>query len=132
MSVRMAITAFALGVVVASGCRRPPPAPLPEPDQSYQLRGQIVRLPASDRGEMYVEHEAIPQFVGANGQVVGMKAMTMPFAVASEAEVESLAIGDKIEFTFEVRWQREPRSLLRNVRVLPKETPLELPSSSTE
>lgn len=127
------VAAFAAGITLtASACRRPEP-PLPAPDQSYQVRGEIVSLPGEVGQDMYVAHEAIPQFVGAGGEVVGMKAMTMPFTIAAGTPLDTLSVGDKITFTFEVRWQHETRSLMRDVRVLPEETPLELaPSAATE
>ena len=38
--------------------------------------------PADPQHEIWIRHEAIPDFTSDEGQVVGMDAMTMPFALA--------------------------------------------------
>ena len=87
---------------LAFACAAPaaPPA-----DASYTVRGEIVRLPQAPGTEILIRHEAIPQFRGMDGKVVGMDAMTMPFPLGPGASAEGLAAGDRIEFVLELRWQ---------------------------
>jgi len=102
-----AVLAVALVAVLALGACSPPPPPAPAgPDQSYSVRGEIVRLPdpADPQHEIWIRHEAIPDFTSDEGQVVGMEAMTMPFALAEGIDLSSYEIGEKIRFQLEVRW----------------------------
>src|SRR5690606_6057764 len=75
--------------VVAAGLLALVLAP-PRPEHVFTVRG-IVRAPPAD-GEIVIQHEEIPDF---------MPAMTMPFRADGE-EVEGLAPGDVVEFTFTV------------------------------
>lgn len=77
-----------------------------EPD-IYSARGIVRQLPAESRpgGELFIHHEAIPEFRDEDGEVVGMDSMAMPFPLASDTELGELAAGDRIRFSFEVRWQ---------------------------
>ncbi len=77
-----------------------------EPDV-YSVRGIVRQVPADPRpgGELFIHHEAIPDFRDEDGAVVGMDSMAMPFPVAEETELGSLAAGDRIRFSFEVRWK---------------------------
>jgi len=81
-----------------------PPA-APPPDASYTVRGEIVRLPPAPGGDLLIRHEAIPDFRGMDGKVVGMDAMTMPFPLAPGVKLEGIAAGDRVEFVLELRWQ---------------------------
>jgi len=79
------------------------------PDQIYRgVRGVVADLPDPARpvSNFVVHHERIDDFVNGAGEVVGMAEMQMPFPLAEGVSIEGLAIGDKIEFTFEVRWDR--------------------------
>ena len=95
-------------------------APAP-PDATYTLRGEIVRLPAAAGGELSFHHEAVPGFRDAQGRVVGMASMTMPFATAPELDLSDLAVGDRVELDFEVRWNGRgaPLRVVRIVRLAP-------------
>lgn len=76
----------------------------------YTVNGTIEQLPdPAVKGSMLqVHHEDIPGFVSREGTVVGMNAMTMPFPPAPGVSLAGLKVGDAVELTFEVRWDRIP------------------------
>ena len=103
-------------------------APAPKgPDQTYRVRGEIARLPEGGSGapEIWIRHEAIPDFTGEDGQRIGMDSMTMPFALDPAVSLQSIAVGDKVAFTLEVRWtdRAAPAKVVR-LEKLPSETEL--------
>lgn len=103
------------------------PEPATEPDQVYTVRGEVVGLPQGE-GEprqLRVRHEAVPDFVGSDGEIVGMASMTMPFPVAADVDLDDVETGDKIEMTFEVRWEGEGPLRIVEVEELPADTALE-------
>ena len=65
------------------------PAPPPPADATYQVRGRIEHL---GEQRVAVHHEAIDEFVGADGEQVGMRSMTMDFVLADGVEVVSADI----------------------------------------
>lgn len=79
-------------------------------DGTYLVEGVVETLPreGADRREISIAHEEIPDFVGREGEEVGMEAMTMQFVVAPDVDLEDIAAGDRVEFTFEVRWNDRP------------------------
>lgn len=79
----------------------------PPPPDVYEARGVVRQLPAarSPGSALQIRHETIPHFKDADGEVVGMESMTMPFAVADDALLDGIRVGDKVAATFEVRWQ---------------------------
>jgi hypothetical protein len=105
-----------------------PAAETPRPDptdpatyeggQAYTVRGVIAQLPSDGPppAELKIHHEHIPDFIGENGEIFvnnegipGMKAMVMAFPnLAPGIPLESLEVGDKIEFEFLVRWENKP------------------------
>jgi hypothetical protein len=124
----------ALWMGVAPGCgeRGDRTAPqqsgqLAPPDQVYTVRGIIRDLPDPSRpaSAFQVRHVAIDDFVAADGRVVGMDAMVMPFTPARELSLEGFQVGDVVELVFEVRWKTPPRSRVVEIRKLPEDTPLE-------
>lgn len=97
----------------------------------YTVRG-IVRgrpadaRPGSDR-PITILHQAIPEFRDRDGEVTGMMAMAMPFLVGAEldpAALDGLAVGDKIEFTFEVDWAAALPTRVVALTKLPADTEL--------
>ncbi|HEX2837619.1 MAG TPA: copper-binding protein [Phycisphaerales bacterium] len=134
------LTALAL-VATLAACDRPvatPPAkpfygkmevvtPATSPEQSYTVRAVVMGLPASGRAYLELHHEEIPHFVGRDGSVEGMKEMIMDFpAIRPDVDLSALAIGDKVEATFEVRWKSEPRTVVTKIAKLPESTALNL------
>ena len=77
------------------------------PADVYEVRGIVQRV---DDSEVLIQHEAVPDFKGATGKVVGMDSMAMPFPAEAEL-LEGLSEGDKIDFTFEVRWDADGNPL---------------------
>lgn len=115
-----------LALSLAACDRGAKPGSAPGPDQTYTVRGRIERLPGAE-GAMVVHHEAIPEFVGKDGRVVGMREMSMEFPqVAPDAGVEGVEAGQGVNLTFEVRWDATPRTRVTRVEVLPDGTALNL------
>lgn len=117
----LVLVAAALG---PAGCEKKPApsptAPTARPVASYTVRGVIKQLPdEAVKGTMLqVHHEAIPGFVNADGAVVGMKEMVMPFPLGPGVSLQGLAVGDSIEMTFDVDWSRKPAHRLSAIRKL--------------
>jgi len=124
------------GVLLAlcAGCSGEEPAPVAAapaaaPDATadvYIVRGEVATLPPPERPTrgFYVHHEAIDDFRGSDGTIVGMDAMTMLFPLDDPALLEGLAVGDKVELTYEVNWHGEPMQRVTALRRLPADTEL--------
>ncbi|MFG0273423.1 MAG: copper-binding protein [Phycisphaerales bacterium] len=95
----------------------------------YTVRGEVVALPSPDNpaSEMQIRHEPIPDF-RSGGEVVGMRAMTMPFPVGEGVSLEDIAIGDKVEVAFETRYSPDTRMVssyeIVSITELPADTEL--------
>jgi Cu/Ag efflux protein CusF len=75
------------------------------PVYRYEVKGVIRQLPDSPREEIFIRHEPIPDYVNAQGEKVGMHAMTMPFWVAEGVSLDGFAVGDTVAFSLESRWK---------------------------
>lgn len=97
-------------------------------DATYTVRGRVDGLPTPDgKSYLHIHHEDIPEFKGRDGIVMGMKEMSMDFlGLAPGVDLSQLKVGDAVEFTFEVRWNGDPRSLVTRVTKLPPEAKLKL------
>ncbi len=95
--------------------------------ETYTVRGEIVELPDPEdpTSGFFVYHEAIDEFRGIDGEVVGMSSMTMPFPVADGVDLEGLGRGDIVEFDLQVDWEGDPATLVTRVEELPQDTILE-------
>jgi len=104
------------------------------PVQAYTVRGEVVAVPGGGgpTDQLRIHHEAVPDFIGIDGDVVGMAPMTMPFPTADSVDVASLAPGDKVEFTFEVRWGGSPAYQISKLHKLPPDTQLTFRKVDTE
>ena len=91
------------------------------PTATYTLKGRVVTLPADNGGEIRIAHEAIDDFVGADGSVIGMDAMTMSFVIA-DGVGDDLAVGDVIEFDLRVDWSSDDLATVLRAETLPPET----------
>lgn len=111
---------------VLAACGGPRDAAPVAPDATYRVRGELTRVTEPERREVWIRHEAIPDFRSETGELVGMASMTMPFPLAQGVSIDGLAVGDRVEFTFEVRWQstREPMAVTA-IDKLPAGTRLE-------
>ncbi len=100
----------------------------------YTVRGEVAMLPTADNpsSEFQVRHEAIPHFVGQDGEL-GMDTMTMPFPLADGLSLAALKVGDKIELTFEVDFDTQTKKMVSYRAIaatpLPAETELDFSSS---
>lgn len=101
-------------------------APEAPPADVYIVRGEVERLPGADdpaRG-FYVHHEAIDDFKASDGTVLGMDAMVMQFPLRDASLLEGIAVGDKVELTYEVNWHATPQQNVSSIAKLPAETEL--------
>lgn len=101
-------------------------------EQTYSVRGEVFELPdpSNPRTAFRVHHEAIDNWVGSSGKVIGMNAMTMEFEPGPGVSLKGLNPGTKIRMTFDVWWEgtpplRYPRHIVTAIEVLPPETALE-------
>ena len=101
------------------------------------VRGRVTSLPTGGAlsQPLFIRHEAIPDFVGADGEVhvnadgaLGMKAMEMPFPeMAPGVSFDGIDAGDPVAFDFAVAWDgRSPRYWITRVEELPADTELEI------
>lgn len=111
-------------VALVVGCESAPP--LPPADHTYETRGMVERLQARNDPRLMILHEEIPDFVGIDGNVAAMHSMSMEFGVAPDVSTAGLAVGTKIAFTFEVRWEGGEPLLITKLETLPADTKLDL------
>jgi hypothetical protein len=123
---------------VLTGCAGPNPEESVAAAQVYTVRGEITQLPnpgRPDGAELYIRHEAIPDFVDTEGATVGMEAMTMGFPIGPDVDLKGLAVGDPIEFRLEVRWDGKPPVLVSKVdkvAAAPVAEPADTPADAAE
>ena len=91
-------------------------------EMTYYVRGIVVELP-SERGDLVIRHESIPEFMNIKGEIVGMSSMQMPFPLGAEASLEGIAVGDKVRFVLEVDWA--PSYSIVEISTLAPETELD-------
>jgi Cu/Ag efflux protein CusF len=120
--VKSKITTLAILAILGIGCGD---GDTPEVAR-HTVRAEIVKLPDPPGSEVFLRHEAIPDFRDATGRTVGMTTMTMPFALGPGVRLDGYAPGDRIEVDFEVRWSGsgDPLRIVR-VERLPPGTRLE-------
>lgn len=119
---------LALVVLPLMACGGEPPAP----PETYQARGIVRQIGGGETPELLIHHESLPDFRNDKGETVGMDSMAMPFPAAQPALVEGLAVGDRIAFTFEVRWEDGPPLRLTHVEPLGPDVRLEFERPTTE
>ena len=97
-------------LLLTLGCDDDPAEPSAPADATYSTEGTIERLPreGADRREVSIAHEEIPSFRDREGEPVGMEAMTMQFEVAPAVTLDGIEPGERVRFTFEVRWDSRP------------------------
>lgn len=84
--------------------------------QRYEVDGIVRQLPGSGGKELMIRHVAIPDFVNARGDTIGMDAMTMGFPLADGVDLSAIAPGDTVVFNFEVNWDGSPPLRLTAMR----------------
>ena len=95
--------ALLVALVSVAGCAGAPET-ASGPVQVYEVAGVITRLPAGPGTELMISHDEIPDFVDSEGNVIGMRAMTMGFPTDDGLDLSGFAPGDSVGFRFEVRW----------------------------
>lgn len=93
--------------------------------RAYTVRGEVAKLPPPKGTEIYIHHEAMPEFVNAFGEKSGMMSMSMGFGLG-DVSIEGLAVGDKVEIGFVSDWDHKPALRLTKLTKLPPETALTL------
>ena len=79
------------------------------------------------RNSFQLHHEAIPGFVGRDGQASGMESMTMPFELEKGVSLEGVAVGDPVEIKLHVDWSADLAVVVTALSELPAGTKLDLP-----
>ena len=122
------VLSLALAALALAGCsdRAPPPAaPAGASAQRYTVRGELVRIEGSGEArQLWIRHEAIPDFADRNGAKVGMSAMVMPFGVDPGVSLDGVAPGTKFRFRLAVDWSRN-RLAIESLEPLPADAPLD-------
>ena len=117
-----------VGVLLAgTGCGGPKDsADETPPPRSYQLRGTVRQIsdPGAANAQVWIHHEAVPDFVGIDGKVQPMQAMTMPFSVSDPLDISSLTPGTKVAFELTVNWSAGEPGLITAIETLPEDTVL--------
>jgi Cu/Ag efflux protein CusF len=131
MSGRVLSAAVCVALVAGVGCskRETPSTQTKAPSATYTTRGIVIELPdpAKPTSEFKVYHERIADFVNAKGEKVGMNEMLMPFPLAKTISLDGIAVGDKVELTFDIWWEGRSGSwLTTKLTELPVDTTLEL------
>lgn len=97
------------------------------PDASYRVRGKVVERSGSGADtRVVIAHEAIDAFKDREGKQSGMEAMQMAFGLGPGLDASALRPGTQWQFSFDVRWKREPALLITAAQALPDSEPLEL------
>ncbi len=121
------LAALLLLCMVIPGCSAPTTQEEKAPEEAeasqatYRVEGKVRRLPkeGSPRQEVLIAHGALPNFRDRDGEVVGMEAMTMSFPLADTAMLDGLAVGDRIDFEFQVDWEGTPPLVVTQLEKLP-------------
>lgn len=122
------VSAFALSSMIA--CSGPDDRE-PTEARRYQVRGQVVRPVDTSAAErsLWLTHEAIPDFVGIDGELEGMDSMTMLFVLDTSLETSGLTKGTKVRFELTVDWSAAQAGKITAIEILPAETTLSFESS---
>jgi hypothetical protein len=92
-------------ILLITGCGEggsPSSTATPEVSHTYQVRGVVVEiLPDA----LMIHHQAIDNYIGPHGQVVGMDPMVMRFQLAPALHTDDFHLKDVLDFSFEDRPQ---------------------------
>ena len=87
--------------------------------REYTVHGTIVQVMDPRVGhEVMIAHDAIPNFIDAEGETTLMPPMTMPFTVAEDVNLSGLTKGTPVEFTLTVDWEASPPIQITALRVV--------------
>lgn len=98
-----------------------------ESGRTFTVRGQVIHLPDPNNPGtgIYVNHEAIDEFVTRDGEMTGMDPMGMSFPVNDKVSLEGIQVRDLIEFKLHVDWGAETEVEIVEIRELPPDTKLD-------
>lgn len=104
------------------------------PAKSYEMRGVVRKISAPDVEErqIWIHHEAIPEFVDIRGNSAPMDAMTMPFHLTAAVDLSKVEVGDKVSFRLDVDWSASVPARIGHLENLPGETRFAFEESDTE
>ena len=90
---------------------------------TYHLRAIVkaLPLPGQSPASISLKTQPIANWVGFNGHVTPMMAMTMPYQLAPGVSLSGIAFGDKVAFTYKVNWTRD-RMVITRIQKLPAGT----------
>ncbi|HET9225540.1 MAG TPA: hypothetical protein VFR31_02660 [Thermoanaerobaculia bacterium] len=114
---------FLLAIVSVAGCS----GKQEESGRTYTVRGQVIQLPDPNNPGtgIYVNHEAIDEFVTRDGEMTGMDPMGMSFPVNDKVSLEGIQVRDLIELKLHVDWGAETEVEIVEIRELPPDTKLD-------
>lgn len=95
--------------------------------RTYTVRGQVRQLPDPNNpgSGLYLNHEAIDDFVTRDGEMTGMDPMTMSFLVDEKVSLEGIGVGDVVELELHVDWGADTEAEIVGIRELPPGTKLD-------
>ena len=90
---------------------------------TYTVRARVQQLPSQGSG-LYLEHEAIDNYVARSGKVEGMDSMAMPFPVKKGVSLEGIQPEDIVEVQLHIDWDANLVEIT-SIRELPRDTQLD-------
>ena len=127
-------TRLLLGIVLVVGCGGETTQQSDVPPRSYEMRGMVRQISAPDVEErqIWIHHEAIPEFVDIRGNSAPMDAMTMPFHLSESVNLSEVEPGDRVAFRLDVDWSASVPARIGALELLPSETRLAFEDSDAE
>lgn len=87
--------------------------------REYTVHGTVVQVMDPRVGhEVMIAHDAIPNFIDAEGEKTLMPPMTMPFTAAEDVNLSGLTKGTPVEFTLTVDWNASPPIEITKLQVV--------------
>ena len=123
-----------LGIVLINSCGGTEAPESDVPPKSYEMRGMVRQISTPDAAErqIWIHHEAIPEFVDIRGNTAPMDAMTMPFHLTEAVDLSEVEPGDKVSFRLDVDWSAGVPARIGNLELLEPDTPLAFEEAETE
>jgi hypothetical protein len=116
------ILLFALFPLLAAGCGGR--AEQRTSGHTYTVRARVQQLPSQGR-DLYLEHEAIDNYVARSGKVEGMNSMIMPFPVDKSVSLKGIQPEDIVEVQLHIDWEADRPVEITALRELPRDTQLD-------
>ena len=129
-SIRSIALALAWALLLGWGCS-PDDGAHSQDVATYSMRGLVIRpVEESAQGRvLWLRHEPVPDFVGIDGTVEGMEAMTMPFHLDDSIETSTWKAGARVAFDLTVDWSASVPGKITALQALPSETRLSFEST---